>query len=100
MQFEEELGEDLGGLTKELFTLLVRQLMQDSGAFALSSSGQTYWFTHHNSAIPKQVENNNNLISWEYMLGLIQSLAMYHGIQIDIPLPRSIFKTLTGKEVR
>jgi alpha-tubulin suppressor-like RCC1 family protein len=99
VQFEEELGEDLGGLTKELFTLLVRQLMQDSGAFALSSSGQTYWFSHHNSAIPKQVENNNNLISWEYMLGLIQSLAMYHGIQIDIPLPRSIFKTLTGKEV-
>lgn len=107
MEFAGELGEDVGGLTKELFTLTIRQLMQETSAFALSSSGQVYWFTGREAATKAESEEEEtastpttkSLISWEYMLGLVQSLAIYHGIHIDMPLPTAVYKLLKGREL-
>jgi hypothetical protein len=107
VEFAGELGEDVGGLTKELFTLTIRQLMQETPAFALSSSGQVYWFTGRDAAVvagTAEAESEErtataSLISWEYMLGLVQSLAIYHGIHIDMPLPTAVYKLLKGREL-
>jgi hypothetical protein len=35
-----------------------------------------------------------------FYLGLLMGLALYNGVHVDIPLPRSIYKTIKGEEVR
>jgi hypothetical protein len=128
--FEGEVGLDYGGVKREFFTLAVKEIITRTDALVPCSSGQVLWFKHHASSAsageaarlrgvdgaskqPRREESGFTM--WDgqqqathvpaqrplvFYLGLLMGLALYNGVHVDIPLPRSIYKTIKGEEVR
>ncbi|KAJ3217652.1 putative E3 ubiquitin-protein ligase [Dinochytrium kinnereticum] len=90
IEFVQEDGVDAGGLTKEWFLLLVRDLFDPNyGMFAFDEDSNLCWFN------PATFENNE-----EYRLvGIVMGLAIYNSIILDVHLPLACFKKLLGKPV-
>ncbi|KAJ1962910.1 putative E3 ubiquitin-protein ligase [Dipsacomyces acuminosporus] len=101
IEFVGEDGIDAGGLTKEWFMLLVRELMNpvygmfrresdDTVAMAAdqdssdSSWGGAYWFN------PASLETSNQY----FLVGIVVGLALYNSTILDLNLPLAVFKKL------
>lgn len=149
VNFIGEAGQDAGGLSKELLSLALRELLQKTPhIYQKSSAGTVYWFVrsdHRTDSeneeeeqrrkLPRvtgtppparrlhavddeiateeaddfqqqqleqeqeQQQHEGSLLSWEQLLGILQGLAVYHGIHIEPPLPRSIYKVIQERSL-
>ncbi|KAJ3117572.1 putative E3 ubiquitin-protein ligase [Phlyctochytrium bullatum] len=90
IHFVQEEGVDAGGLTKEWFLLLVRELFDPLyGMYAFDEDSNLCWFN------PATFENNE-----EYRLvGIIVGLAIYNSIILDVHFPLACYKKLLGRPV-
>ena len=87
VKFKGEDGIDEGGVRKEFFILLIRQIFDPNyGMFSYNKKTRLYWFNHY-SFEPK--------IKYE-LIGIIFGLAIYNNTILDVKLPISIYKKLLG----
>jgi ubiquitin-protein ligase E3 A len=87
--FKGEEGIDEGGVQKEFFQLIVREMFDTKfGMFLHDSESNTVWFS--------QVQGNDR----EYFLvGLVLGLAIYNGVILDVHFPLVVYKKLVGQPV-
>eukprot|EP01113_Clastostelium_recurvatum_P027568 TRINITY_DN3328_c0_g1_i4.p1 TRINITY_DN3328_c0_g1~~TRINITY_DN3328_c0_g1_i4.p1 ORF type:complete len:788 (-),score=217.69 TRINITY_DN3328_c0_g1_i4:51-2093(-) len=89
VQFIGEEGIDQGGVQKEFFQLVVREIFDPQyGMFTTETDGKVarqYWFVSH---------------SQDYhefkLIGTILGLAIYNGVILDVHFPRVVYKKLMG----
>ncbi|KAI9471727.1 hypothetical protein BX667DRAFT_471584, partial [Coemansia mojavensis] len=86
IEFVGEEGVDAGGLTKEWFMLLLRELLNPMyGMFTCESEGgESYWFN------PAALETSNQF----FLVGVVVGLALYNSTILDLHLPLAVFKKL------
>ena len=87
IKFIGEAGVDQGGVRKEFFILLIRQIFDPNyGMFTYNKKTRLYWFNHY-SFEPK--------IKYE-LIGTIFGLAIYNNTILDVKLPLAVYKKLLG----
>ena len=87
VKFAGEQGVDEGGVRKEFFILLIRQIFDPNyGMFSYNKRTRLYWFNHY-SFEPK--------IKYE-LIGTIFGLAIYNNTILDVKLPITVYKKLLG----
>ena len=87
VKFTGEQGVDEGGVRKEFFILLIRQIFDPNyGMFSYNKKTRLYWFNHY-SFEPK--------IKYE-LIGKIFGLAIYNNTILDVKLPIVVYKKLLG----
>ncbi|KAI9208498.1 uncharacterized protein BJ171DRAFT_208775 [Polychytrium aggregatum] len=85
IEFANEAGIDAGGLTKEWFLLLVRDLFDPQyGMFVFEEESQLCWF---NKASFENTEEFR-------LVGTILGLAISHGTILDVHFPLACYKKL------
>ncbi|ODQ82013.1 hypothetical protein BABINDRAFT_160227, partial [Babjeviella inositovora NRRL Y-12698] len=89
IEFVGEPGIDVGGLRKEWFLLLSRDLFNaDNGMFTMSQESNLLWF----SLAP--LENDEMY----YLFGVVLGLAIYNSTILDLSVfPFALFRALLGK---
>ncbi|XP_072158067.1 probable E3 ubiquitin-protein ligase HECTD2, partial [Bemisia tabaci] len=90
VSFISEPGLDMGGLTKEWFLLLIRQIFHpDYGMFVYHPRSNCYWFS------VAQIENLQ-----EYnLIGVLMGLAVYNSIILDLHFPTICYKKLLSPPI-
>ena len=87
--FIGEEAVDEGGVQKELFMLITRQLFDPKfGMFKYSKETRTFWFN----------PSSDDWIEFE-LIGKILGLAIYNGIILDVQFPFVVYKKLMGKKL-
>ncbi|KAF9580589.1 putative E3 ubiquitin-protein ligase [Lunasporangiospora selenospora] len=90
IEFIGEDGVDAGGLRKEWFLLLVRQLFDPQyGMFVYDDQSQYCWFN------PASFESHDQF----YLVGVVIGLAIYNSTILDLPLPLAVYKKLLNKPI-
>eukprot|EP00252_Welwitschia_mirabilis_P019840 TRINITY_DN4700_c0_g3_i1.p1 TRINITY_DN4700_c0_g3~~TRINITY_DN4700_c0_g3_i1.p1 ORF type:complete len:824 (-),score=153.30 TRINITY_DN4700_c0_g3_i1:15-2159(-) len=85
VKFEGEEGVDQGGITKEFFQLLVRELFNvDYGMFVYNEDTRHYWFNHNS------MESEHEY----WLVGAILGLAIYNGVILDVHFPLVVYKKI------
>ncbi|XP_015792141.1 probable E3 ubiquitin-protein ligase HECTD2 [Tetranychus urticae] len=88
--FVGEPGLDMGGLTKEWFLLLIRQIFsEDYGMFVYHSKARCYWFS---------TASNGNLKEYN-LIGVLMGLGVYNSIILDLHFPQACYKKLLNPPV-
>jgi len=83
--FRGEQGVDEGGVRKEYFTLLVREIMDvQYGMFYENPETRQFWFNSSSFTNKQEFE----------LIGIIFGLAIYQGVIIEVPFPSLLFKKL------
>ncbi|XP_077057317.1 putative E3 ubiquitin-protein ligase HECTD2 isoform X2 [Siphateles boraxobius] len=83
--FVGEAGLDMGGLTKEWFLLLIRQIFHpDYGMFTYVKESQCHWFRSW------KCDNYSEF----RLVGALMGLAVYNSITLDIRFPPCVYKKL------
>lgn len=86
IKFIGEEGVDAGGVQKEWFQLLVREIFDPKfGMFIVNSETRTHWFNM----------SSNDFHEFE-LIGKVLGLAVYNGVILDIHLPSVTYKKLMG----
>jgi hypothetical protein len=89
IQFEKEPGIDIGGVRKEYFSLIMRELFNPAfGMFKFNEDVQLYWFNG------STFEPNINF----ELVGTLMGLAMYNNMFVDMPVVPACYKILLDKE--
>lgn len=87
IKFADEEGVDAGGVQKEFFQLIVREIFNpDFGMFVLDRETRTYWF----SPLSQEFREFE-------LIGTILGLAIYNGVILDVHFPRVVYKKLMGR---
>ena len=87
VKFAGEQGVDEGGVRKEFFILLIRQIFDPNyGMFSYNKKTRLFWFNHYTFE-PK--------IKYE-LIGIIFGLAIYNNTILDVKLPITVYKKLLG----
>ncbi|EKX32984.1 hypothetical protein GUITHDRAFT_148230 [Guillardia theta CCMP2712] len=85
--FKGEEGIDEGGVQKEFFQLIVRQMFDlNYGMFTYDDDSRTFWF----SATALENAREFNLI------GKVFGLAIYNSVILDVHFPMVVYKKLMG----
>ena len=92
--FEGEPGQDEGGLRREFFSLLLKELFtEDFGMFRHNEDVQLYWVHGHADFFDSvSDERKAQLVSYFELFGNIIGLAIINQTLIDFPLPFFFFK--------
>lgn len=86
-----EPGVDEGGLQKEFFQLIIRQIFDvNYGMFLYNEETRVFWFNTHS------FEPN---IKFE-LIGSILGLAIYNSVILDIHFPLIIYKKLLNQPIK
>ncbi len=87
IHFVNEEGVDGGGLQKEFFQLIVKELFDEKfGMFQYYEDTRMYWFNPDTLAQAEEFE----------LIGLVLGLAIYNSNILDVHLPLTIYKKLLG----
>lgn len=88
VKFQGEEGIDAGGVQKEFFQLIMREIFDPRyGMFTLMEDTRLYWFSQ--VSLP---ENEN-----EYeLIGVLLGLAIYNSVILDMHFPVVVYKKLMG----
>jgi len=90
VKFENEEAEDAGGVTKEFFLLLLREILDPKyGMFRQYEETQTIWFS----------EDSFEDEVMYYLIGVLCGLAIYNFTIIDLPFPLALYKKLLKEPV-
>eukprot|EP00092_Neocalanus_flemingeri_P033110 GFUD01036005.1.p1 GENE.GFUD01036005.1~~GFUD01036005.1.p1 ORF type:complete len:1046 (+),score=311.60 GFUD01036005.1:157-3294(+) len=85
VKFEDEEAEDAGGVTKEFFMLLIKEILNpDYGMFKEYDESNMIWFN------PNTFEDN----SYYFLIGILYGLAIYNFTIINVPFPLILYKKL------
>jgi len=85
VKFEDEEAEDAGGVTKEFFMLLIKEILNpDYGMFKEYEESNMIWFN------PNSFEDN----SYYFLIGILYGLAIYNFTIINVPFPLILYKKL------
>ncbi|VEL32580.1 unnamed protein product [Protopolystoma xenopodis] len=87
--FEDEVGVDMGGLTKEWFLLLTHDLFSnpESRLFRTDSTSQTAWFIIQPDRTLEQLKEI-------HLAGVLMGLAVYNGVNLDVHFPSVCYRKL------
>ena len=87
IHFVNEEGVDGGGLQKEFFQLIVKELFDlKFGMFQYYEDTRLYWFNPDTLAQAEEFE----------LIGIVLGLAIYNSNILDVHLPLTIYKKLLG----
>jgi len=88
VSFVGEEAIDEGGVKKEWFQLIIREIFNEKyGMFVLNEKTRTYWF------------NGNSTDFSEFrLIGMLLGLAIYNGVILDLHFPPILYKRLLGGE--
>eukprot|EP00842_Homolaphlyctis_polyrhiza_P006083 jgi/Hompol1/6476/HPOL_002667-RA len=87
--FVGEEGIDEGGVQKEFFQILIREIFSpDYGMFKFNDESRLCWFAYTNSAPDPQMIEEFGLI------GQMVGLAIFNGVVLDIHFPLALYKKL------
>ncbi|XP_053548302.1 probable E3 ubiquitin-protein ligase HECTD2 [Bombina bombina] len=90
VSFVGEAGLDMGGLTKEWFLLLIRQIFHpDYGMFTYHKDSNCHWFSSF------KCDNYSEF----RLVGTLMGLAVYNSITLDIRFPPCCYKKLLSPPV-
>ncbi|XP_018560806.1 probable E3 ubiquitin-protein ligase HERC4 isoform X2 [Anoplophora glabripennis] len=90
VKFCGEEAEDAGGVTKEFFLLLLREILDPKyGMFKEYEETRTIWFAENS------FEDNDVY----FLIGMILGLAIYNFTIIDIPFPLALYKKLLSEPI-
>ena len=94
VRFQNEPGQDMGGLRREYFSLLLKELFTEAfGMFRYNEDVRLYWIHGHADYFDSvSAERKQQLISYFELFGNIVGLALYNHTLIDFPLPLFFFK--------
>lgn len=88
--FAGEEGIDEGGVRKEWFQLLVKEIFDPKyGMFHLNEATRAYWFRR---------ESDERL--YFNLMGTLLGMAIYNGIILDLHFPSVVYKLLMGEPVQ
>ena len=88
VSFLGEPGLDMGGLTKEWFQLLVKQIFEpDYGMFVYHSHSRCYWFSVSDATKQANLREYN-------LIGVLMGLAVYNSIILDLHFPSICYRKL------
>ncbi|XP_034786972.1 probable E3 ubiquitin-protein ligase HECTD2 isoform X1 [Pan paniscus] len=88
--FVGEAGLDMGGLTKEWFLLLIRQIFHpDYGMFTYHKDSHCHWFSSF------KCDNYSEF----RLVGILMGLAVYNSITLDIRFPPCCYKKLLSPPI-
>lgn len=94
IHFIGEEGADAGGLTREWFLLLSKEMFNpDIGLFKLSANGDTY------QPNPKSAFIDSNHLNYFQFIGRIIGKALHDGCMLDCFFTRSFYKIICGKRL-
>jgi hypothetical protein len=89
IQFKNEPGIDVGGVAREYFSLIMRELFNPAfGMFKFNESVQLYWF-NGNTFEPN--------INFE-LVGTLMGIAYYNNMFVDMPVAPACYKILLDQE--
>jgi ubiquitin-protein ligase E3 A len=87
VRFKGEPGIDEGGVRKEYFELVMKELFSTTyGMFKVNEETQMYWFNGESPCMPLFFE----------LVGTLMGIAMYNDCHIEVPLVSCIYKILLG----
>jgi len=90
VQFVGEEGIDEGGVKKEFFQLLCKELLDPQfGMFTYNESHLHTWFN------PNSFESDSQF----RLIGAILGMAIYNGVILDVKFPMVVYRKLLGCEV-
>eukprot|EP00286_Rhodomonas_abbreviata_P003077 CAMPEP_0181344412 /NCGR_PEP_ID=MMETSP1101-20121128/32159_1 /TAXON_ID=46948 /ORGANISM="Rhodomonas abbreviata, Strain Caron Lab Isolate" /LENGTH=631 /DNA_ID=CAMNT_0023456213 /DNA_START=77 /DNA_END=1970 /DNA_ORIENTATION=+ len=85
--FKGEEGIDEGGVQKEFFQLIVRQMFDlNYGMYVYDDEARTFWFS--STALENAREFN--------LIGKVLGLAIYNSVILDVHFPMVVYKKLMG----
>lgn len=86
VSFVGEPGLDMGGLTKEWFLLLVRDIFDSNyGMFVYHQHSHCYWFS---------VDNKEGNLREYNLIGVLMGLAVYNSNILDLHFPSVCYRKL------
>lgn len=89
VKFAGEEGEDAGGVRKEFFMLLLRDLLDTKyGMFKVDEDSRAIWFS----------EDSFESEDMYKLVGILCGLAIYNFTIIDIPFPLALYKKLLNEK--
>jgi len=87
VKFEGEEGIDEGGVKKEFFQLIIKELFDPKwGMFMYNEDVHNYWICSGNAYDLREYE----------LVGIILGLAIYNGVILDVRFPFILYKKLMG----
>ncbi|XP_046611167.1 probable E3 ubiquitin-protein ligase HERC4 isoform X2 [Neodiprion virginianus] len=90
VKFHGEEAEDAGGVKKEFFMLLLREILDPKyGMFKQYEETRTIWFSE--DSLEDEV--------MYFLIGLLCGLVIYNFIIIDLPFPLALYKKLLQEPV-
>jgi len=90
IKFQGEEAEDAGGVRKEFFMLLLKDLLDPKyGMFKEFEESRLLWFAD----LTFETEN------MYFLIGVLCGLAIYNFTIINLPFPLALYKKLLGKPV-
>ncbi|XP_054263843.1 probable E3 ubiquitin-protein ligase HECTD2 isoform X2 [Macrosteles quadrilineatus] len=90
VSFVGEPGLDMGGLTKEWFLLLIRQIFHpDYGMFVYHPHSRSYWFSTDQEGALREYN----------LIGVLMGLAVYNSIILDLHFPSICYRKLLSPPV-
>eukprot|EP00474_Spongospora_subterranea_P008715 CRZ09173.1 hypothetical protein [Spongospora subterranea] len=91
VKFVNEEGVDEGGVQKEFFQLLMRQLFNPAyGMFVFDEDCQMFWFNKDSFESKLEFE----------LIGIMLGLAIYNSVILDIRFPLVVYKKLLNHTVK
>lgn len=84
--FNNEEGQDQGGIKKEYFQLLSEEIREERRLF--EHKNRTLWFRLGNSGVKSEFES----------IGKIIGIALYNNVVLNLPFPTLFFKRLLNKD--
>ncbi|SCV05008.1 LANO_0G16468g1_1 [Lachancea nothofagi CBS 11611] len=95
VEFINEPGIDAGGLRKEWFSLLTRELFNpDNGLFVVVEESRFSWFNIAYEDVDNGIGHATKLY---YLFGVVLGLAIYNGTILDVSFPMALYKKLCGE---
>jgi len=90
VKFQNEEAEDVGGVKKEFFLLLWRELLDGKyGMFKEYEENRILWFNS------ESLEDTNMYM----LIGLLCGLAMYNQTIVHLPFPTALYKKLLKETI-
>lgn len=87
--FIGEPGDDGGGVKKEYFQLLIKEIFHPHrDMFVPKNNNSYYWFNSHSFELPLMFE----------FVGMILGLSIYNTTLLDVKFPRILYKKLLAPE--
>lgn len=90
VKFHGEEAEDAGGVKKEFFMLLLREILDPKyGMFKQYEETRVIWFNEDSFEDEKMY----------FLIGILCGLVIYNFIIIDLPFPLALYKKLLREPV-